>query len=63
MKELRSIGGNIRALFCFDPRRTAILLLGGDKINDWVGWYDRRIPLADKMYDEYLDKIREEGLI
>jgi hypothetical protein len=39
MKELRSVGGNLRALFCFDPRRTAIVLLGGDKSNDWVGWY------------------------
>jgi hypothetical protein len=63
MKELRSVGGNLRALFCFDPRRTAIVLLGGDKTNDWVGWYDRNIPLADELYDEYLDEIREEGLI
>ncbi len=63
MKELRSVGGNLRALFCFDPRRTAIVLLGGDKTNDWVGWYDRNIPLADDLYDEYLDEIRKEGLI
>ena len=63
MKELRSVGGNLRALFCFDPRRTAIVLLGGDKTNDWVDWYDRNIPLADELYDEYLDEIRKEGLI
>ena len=63
MKELRSVGGNLRALFCFDPRRTAIVLRGGDKTNDWVGWYDRNIPLADELYDEYLDEIRKEGLI
>jgi len=63
MKELRSVGGNLRALFCFDPRRTAIVLLGGDKTNDWVGWYDANIPLADDLYDEYLDEIRKEGLI
>jgi len=63
MKELRSIGGNLRALFCFDPRRTAIVLLGGDKTNDWAGWYHRNIPLADDLYDEYLDEIRKEGLI
>ena len=30
-KELRSSGQHLRALFCFDPRRTAIVLLGGDK--------------------------------
>ncbi len=63
MKELRSFGGNLRALFCFDPRRTAIVLLGGDKANDWAAWYDRNIPLADELYDEYLDEIRKEGLI
>jgi len=63
MKELRSFGGNLRALFCFDPRRTAIVLLGGDKTNDWVVWYERNIPIADNLYDEYLDEIRKEGLI
>jgi hypothetical protein len=63
MKELRSVGGNLRALFCFDPRRTAIVLLGGDKTNDWVDWYRRNIPLAEKLYDEYLEDIRKEGLI
>jgi hypothetical protein len=63
MKELRSIGGNLRALFCFDPRRTAIVLLGGDKTRDWAGWYERNVPLADDLYDDYLDEIRKEGLI
>lgn len=63
MKELRSIGGNLRALFCFDPRRTAIVLLGGDKTNDWSGWYRRNIPVADDLYDAYLDEIRKEGLL
>ena len=63
MKELRSVGGNLRALFCFDPRRAAIVLIGGDKTNDWVGWYDRNVPLADELYDDYLDEIRREGLI
>lgn len=63
MKELRSIGGNLRALFCFDPRRTAIVLIGGDKTNDWACWYDQIVPLADQLYDDYLDEIRKEGLI
>ena len=31
MKELRPLSTNIRILFAFDPRRMAILLLGGDK--------------------------------
>ena len=54
MKELRSIGGNLRALFAFDPQRHAVVLLGGDKTNDWRGWYERNIPLADRMYDDHL---------
>lgn len=63
MKELRSSGGNLRALFCFDPRRTAIVLLGGDKTDDWTGWYERNIPIADDLYDTYLAELESEGLI
>jgi hypothetical protein len=59
MKELRSFGGFLRALFAFDPRRRAIVLLGGDKRDDWTGWYERNIPIADDLYDEHL---REEDL-
>jgi hypothetical protein len=63
MKELRSVGGNLRALFCFDPRRTAIVLLGGDKTNHWAEWYDENIPIADDLYDVYLTELKEEGLL
>jgi hypothetical protein len=63
MKELRSSAGNRRALFCFDPPRTAIALLGGDKTGDWTGWYERNIPIADDLYDEYLAELRSQGLI
>ncbi|WP_249021616.1 type II toxin-antitoxin system RelE/ParE family toxin [Conexibacter sp. S30A1] len=63
MKELRSSGRHLRALFCFDPRRTAIVLLGGDKASDWTGWYERSIPIADELYDEYLAELETEGLI
>lgn len=59
MKELRSFGGHLRVLFAFDPKRRAILLVGGDKAGDWSGWYERNIPIADHLYDDYL---REEGL-
>jgi hypothetical protein len=59
MKELRSFGGFLRALFAFDPERRAIVLLGGDKTDDWTGWYERNIPIADDLYDEHL---RHEGL-
>lgn len=59
MKELRSFGGHLRALFAFDPKRRAIVLLGGDKAGDWNSWYDRNIPIADDLYDAYLT---EQGM-
>jgi len=63
MKELRPRRGNIRVLFAFDPRRTAILLLGGDKTGRWEAWYQRMIPIADRLYDEHLASLRQEGEI
>jgi hypothetical protein len=60
MKELRSIGGHLRALFAFDPLRHGIVLLGGDKTNDWNGWYERNIPVADRVYDEHLRNLGKE---
>lgn len=62
MKELRPRGGSLRILFIFDPHRTAILLLGGDKRNQWDAWYKEMIPRADALYNEYLRELRTEGL-
>jgi hypothetical protein len=59
MKELRPRGGFIRILFAFDPRRTAILLIGGDKTGQWKRWYGVMIPLADQLFDEHLDDVGE----
>jgi hypothetical protein len=56
MKELRpgSTGRTeIRVLFAFDQRRKAILLIGGDKSDDWKGWYRQHIPIADDRFDEH----------
>jgi hypothetical protein len=58
MKELRSFGGNLRILFAFDPRQRAIMLVGGDKTNNWRGWYRMNIPKADRRFTEHL---RREG--
>jgi hypothetical protein len=63
MKELRPLGGNLRVLFAFDPRRMAILLIGGDKTNRWEAWYRETIPIADRLYDEHLETLKSEGLI
>lgn len=61
MKELRPPATNIRILFAFDPRRVAILLIGGDKTDRWQEWYDENIPIADALYEEYLEELRREG--
>jgi hypothetical protein len=60
MRELRvqHQGRPFRLLYAFDPRRTAIILVGGDKGgND--RWYDVNIPIADKLYDEHLQEIKK----
>jgi hypothetical protein len=64
MKELRTQhrGRPLRTLFAFDPRRSAILLLGGDKSGD-RRFYERMIPEADRLYDEHLAGLNEEGLL
>lgn len=61
MKELRvqHAGRPYRVLFAFDPRRRAILLLGGDKTGK-PDWYEHSIPVADKLYDEHLRAMERE---
>lgn len=61
MRELRiqHHGRPYRVLYAFDPRRMAILLIGGDKTGD-DRWYDRFIPRADRLYDEHLREIEGE---
>jgi hypothetical protein len=64
MRELRiqHEGRPYRVLYAFDPRRSAILLIGGDKTgND--RWYDEYIPAADGIYDEHIAALKKEGLI
>ncbi len=62
MRELRvQIRGRpIRIFYAFDPRRTAILLIGGDKTGQ-DDFYTRLIPIADRLYDEHLTAIAAEG--
>ena len=64
MRELRvqSAGRPYRIFYAFDPRRTAILLIGGDKTGDGR-FYDRMLPIADQLYDTYIDEISKEGLL
>ncbi len=61
LKELRPPATAIRILFAFDPRRTAILLLGGTKAGRWAAWYRTAIPEAERLYEEHLAQLRREG--
>jgi hypothetical protein len=65
LKELRpgSAGRTeVRILFVFDPWRSAILLVGGDKSGDWSGWYRQAIPRAEELYADYVkERESEEG--
>lgn len=63
MKELIPPSSSIRILFAFDPRTSAILLIGGDKAGNWKGWYATNIPIADDLYDLHLQDLKREGLI
>ena len=64
MRELRvqSGGKPLRVFYAFDPRRMAILLIGGDKTGD-KRFYKRTIPVADRLYDEHIEELRKERLI
>ena len=61
LRELRiQCGGHpYRILYAFDPRRNALLLLGGDKTgND--RWYEENVPRAEQIYEQYLKEIEEK---
>jgi DNA-binding XRE family transcriptional regulator len=65
MKELRppSAGSSeIRILLVFDPWRSAILLVAGDKSGQRDRWYRTAIPRAEQLYDDYLaERKKEDG--
>lgn len=64
MKELRTQhrGEPYRTFFAFDPRRCAILLIGGNKSGE-KRFYEQYIPIADRLYQEYLEELKREGKI
>ncbi len=59
---IRSGGRYLRVLYAFDPRRTAILLLGGDKTGE-KNWYEKYIALAERLYGDHLEILRREGVL
>jgi hypothetical protein len=58
LKELRP--GTVRILFAFDPWRSSILLVAGDKAGQWNSWYPEAIALAEQRYERYLKERAQE---
>jgi hypothetical protein len=61
MKELRVQHASrpFRIFFAFNPLRTGILLIGGDKTGN-KRFYDEMIPLADNLYGRHLEELDSE---
>lgn len=61
LRELRTQaeGDPLRTFYAFDPSRQAVLLIGGDKTGD-DRFYERMIPLAERLWDEYLEETRQK---
>ena len=60
---MQSGGKPLRVSCAFDPRRAAILPIGGDKTGN-ARCSDRMIPVADALYDAHpaeLEKEKERG--
>ena len=61
LRELRiqHEGCPYRVLYVFDPRRVALLLVGGDKTGN-ERWYEEMIPQAERIYEEHLREIKKD---
>ena len=61
MRELRvqHRGRPYRVLYAFDPRRVALLLLGGTK-RGRARWYEKMVPAADLLYERHLQALHRE---
>ena len=62
LRELRiqQAGHPYRVLYAFDPVRSALLLIGGDKTGD-DHWYEKMIPVAEKLFKQHLKELEEES--
>ncbi len=61
LKELRVQyrGDPYRILYAFDPKRQALLLVGGNKASD-KKWYDRMMKVAETIFEAHLEQLRKE---
>jgi hypothetical protein len=49
----------MRIIFPFDPSRSALMLIGGDRAGNWLCWWREHIPIAERLYDEYTEQDEE----
>ena len=63
MRELRIQyrGVPYRVLYAFDPRRVALLLIGGNKAGK-TRWYKQFIPIADRLYAQHLVTLKRKAI-
>ncbi len=65
MKELRPRttkgGAHIGVLFAFDIQSRAIMLVARDKAGNWTKWYATNIPIADRLFTEHQEKMKQTG--
>ena len=54
-------GRRLRVLFVFDPRRIAVLLVGGDKTGQWSAWYRVAIAQAEALYAAHLAALKRQA--
>ena len=51
----------LRTSYAFNPLRTAVLLIGGDKTGD-DRWYEKFVPIADHLFEDHLKELRNEAV-
>lgn len=67
MKEIIVKYHDIRVLFMFDPDKEMVLLIGGTKQGEYKKWYAKNIPVAERVYAQYLadkqegERMKEKG--
>ena len=62
LRELRPKRGAspLRIIYAFDPKREALLLIGGDKGTD-KRFYERAVPKAERLWKGHLEYLAKEG--
>ena len=62
LRELRiqHKGHPLRVLYAFDPVRSALLLLGGDKTGK-DDWYEKNVPIAERLFADHLVELEKEA--